>query len=686
MSNKFYILVIFISLVLIPLGAKNTGSSVDLDSLYFSVFNHLDDDIDQSILKGRVFIQEALKADDKNNLAYAYDVYGLALYYQNSLDSSLYYTDKAINLFRSIGDKEGLSTAIYNKSNTVEYMGRYNSAITLLNKTRRIDIERGAKKENDIFYYNRLSAILYSQNRFDEALVFDHKSLSAFLSKGGEHAYMKTAIFLNLAWLYAEVQVFDLAHYYAKKAYVSASKDNEYSNISSSLQVFAYCAYLQGNYQEAVSLARAALKESVKYKESLEILYSKATLADYLKNIEGSEQEEARYWTEIDSTLQGLNSYEKDLSILEDIASYYKRQKDYPKAMAYLEELAAIKKEINLLDVRGIIADFEKELSESQNAIVNANAKLQEKDSLLKNIVIVGISILFTILLIILLISQKSRKRILSLNQSLNDSHKDLSNKEEELRKSFIELESNYREINELNQSKNRLFSILSHDLKQPFNQIIAVLDLIDQDVLNHAERKEIVNDLKGSVEETSSMVNNLLQWSKSQFEGVKSQPESVNLNTLVKRVSLELSVLLKKKSIYLDLLVEENIQLFADVDQLSSIVRNILSNAFKFSESNSIITISSGVSEDGKYGLLHIRDNGIGMTEEQIRKLLSRDKKTSLPGTNNEMGTGIGMMIVQDFVKQNNGYIRITSDLGKGSTFTVALPYREQEKPKIYQ
>jgi len=655
-----------------------------LDSLYMLVFNYLDNDLEKALLEGRIYINESQLAKDNNNLAYAYDVYGLAHYYNNNLDSSLYYAEKAIELFKKIGDKEGLSTAIFNKSIIAEYMGRYNSAITLLNKTRRIDIERGAKRESDIFYYNRLSSILYDQDRFEEALVYDHLSLNALMEDADFHPYMKARIFLNMAWPYVELDIFELAEYYAKKCYVLSFKDKEYSNRSGSLQVLAFGASKQGNYKEAVSYARAALEISLKYKESFEILYAKSTLAGYLKDIEGAEVEEAKYWAEIDSTLQTFKDYEKDLSILEDISQYYKREGNYPKAMAYVEEHGRIKKEINILDVREIQEDLEKELAESEKARMLVNLKLREKDSMLKSMIIIGISILFGILLIILLISNKSRKKILSLNKSLQASHKNLSKKEEELRSSFTQLEKNYREISELNNSKNRLLSILSHDLKQPFNQIIAVLDLIDEDVLNQAERKDIVSDLKASVEETSSMVNNLLQWSKSQFEGSKSVPVSININTLVKRVSLELSVLLKKKSIYLDLSIDENMYLRADIEQLSSIIRNILSNAFKFSESNSVITIYTGLSEDEKYGLLHIEDKGIGMTEDQVEKLLSNNKQTSLPGTNNELGTGIGMMIVQDFLKQNGGYLKISSELGKGSTFTIALPCDKRKTYKL--
>ena len=568
----------------------------------------------------------------------------------------------------------------------LEYLGKFNSAIALLNMARKIDLKRGAKAESDLFYYYRLSDLLYSQDRYDEALVYSHLSLSAFLKNSDLHPYMKPRIFLSLAWLYVDQDMLELAEYYAKSAYVSSPKDKEFSYRLSTLQVLAAIAQKKGFPEEAIALAREALEMAVLYKDKSEILYAKSILAFTLQKRNIADPEVTKIWDEIDLSIQGLKNYEKDLSVLQDLYKYYKEIKSYPKAIAYLEDYDRIKKELNVLDVRQIRADLEKELAESEKATMLANIALRENENLVKNIVIIGISILFLVLLVILFISINSRKRIISLNNSLRFSHKSLKTKEEELRRSFIELELNYEEISKLNNSKNRLLSILSHDLKQPFNQIIAVLDLIDQDVLNDEERKDILGELKTSVEETSSMVNNLLQWSKSQFEGTSYKPELLNLSIVAKRVSLELSVLLKRKSIYLDFAVDENLCLHADEAQLSSIIRNLLSNAFKFSESNSIIYISSGLSEDGKYGLLHIQDNGIGMTKQQIEKVLSSDNQSSMPGTNNELGTGIGMMIVQDFIKQNNGYLEINSTIGKGSTFTIGIPLDRKKDLHLHQ
>ncbi len=675
MRKQISILVVLFSATFMRMNGAILSSEKSLDSLYWVAFESLENDIARSKREARMLIKLAVTAKDKQNQAYAFDMYGLALYYADNLDSALFYTNKAIDLFKQVGDQEGLSTAIYNKSLMLEFLAKYNSSIVYLNKARKIDINRGAKTENDLFYYYRLADILYNQDRYDEALVYAHLSLSAFLKDADNHPYMRPRIFLNLAWLYKELDILELAEYYAKRTYVLSPKKMELNNRLSSLQILAEISQKKGLNNEAISFSRKALELAFQYKDQSGILYAKSMLAYNLQIKNLLDPEAAKIWAELDESMQGLKDHQKDLSIILDLYHYYKASENFPKALAYMEDYNRIKSELNVLDVSQIRADFEKELAESERDMMLAKIALREKDNLVKNLVIIGISTIVLVLLVMLLLSIKARKKIISLNDSLRGSNQTLKRKEEELRRSFVELELNYAEINNLNNSKNRLLSILSHDLKQPFNQIIAVLDLIDQDILNYDERKEILGELKTSVEETSSMVNNLLQWSKSQFEGTLYKPELLNLNIIAKRVSLELSVLLKKKSIYLDFAVDDKLFLKADEAQLSSIIRNLLSNAYKFSEANSVIHIYSGISNNGNYVLLHIEDQGIGMTQQQVQKVLSSDNQSSMPGTNNELGTGIGMMIVQDFIKQNKGYLEVNSTIGKGSTFTIALP-----------
>ena len=684
MKRYFGIFVIIIFSFLNKVGVAASLADTRLDSLYQLAFKGLDSDINSSLKVARLLISESKPNNDSANLAYAYDVYGLALFYSNDFDSAIFYADKSIHLFDRIEHKEGLSTAIYNKSVVYEYSGRYNSAIELLNKTREIDINRGKKKESDIFYYYSLASILSRQDRNEEALVYSHLSLSAFLRKESGHDYMEPHIYTTLGWLYLEEEVFEFAKYYAKKAYHLSSESKQLVPLISSLEILALNAQSENNQNEAVFYARKALNYAIDYKEITGIIYAKSLLAKILLSFEKDNIEAKEYWIEVDSAVIGFESFEKDIKVIKELYTYYKTIGNFERANVFLEEYANLKSDLNSVDADQLLANFEKDLAESEAKAIKTRLESEENNNSFKSLVIIGIGILFSIVLVAFLMSLYSQKRIKALNDSLNDSHQSILDKELELRKSFGTLEEKYEEIKVLNASKNRLLSILSHDLRQPFNQILAVLDLIDQDILSFEERRGIVHKLKISVEETSSMVNNLLQWSKSQFEGRKSKPQVLNLGIIAKRVSLELSVLLKKKSIYLDFKVDEFLNLRADEVQLASIIRNILSNAYKFSEEKSTIKICSDVSKDRKYSLLKIEDTGIGMTKEHLSIVLNNKGQLSMPGTNNELGTGIGMMIVQEFVEQNNGYIQVESDLGKGTTFIVALPWVENIKSKI--
>jgi signal transduction histidine kinase len=684
MKRYFAIFAIIIISFFNKVGVAASLPDTGLDSLYQLAFEGLDFDINSSLKTARLLISQSKANNDSLNLAYAYDVCGLALFYSNDLDSAIFYADKSIYLFEVLGYKEGLSTAIYNKSVVYEYSGRYNSAIELLNRARKIDIDRGEKKTSDIFYYHSLADILSSQDRNEEALVYSHLSLSAFLREQSGHNYMEPHIYINLGWLYLEEEIFEMASYYAKKAYYLSSGTKQLVILIGSLEILALNAQSENNQTQAVIYARKALGYAIDYKEITEIIYAKTLLANILFSYDKDNIEAKEYWLEVDSAVIGFEPFEKDLKVIHELYTYYKVTGNFERANIFLEEYANLKRDLNSVNASQVLANFENDLAESEAKAIKSRLESEENDNRFKSLVIIGIGILLSIVLVAFLMSLYSQKKIIALNDSLNDSHQNILDKELELRKSFVTLEEKYEEIKGLNASKNRLLSILSHDLRQPFNQILAVLDLIDQDILSFEERRGIVHELKISVEETSSMVNNLLQWSKSQFEGSKTKPQVLNLEIIAKRVSLELSVLLKKKSIYLDFKVDESLHLWADEAQFTSIIRNILSNAYKFSEEKSTIKICSDVSKDEEYTLLRIEDTGLGMTTEQLSRVLNNKGQLSMPGTNNELGTGIGMMIVQEFVDQNNGYMQVESELGKGTAFIVALPWAENTKSKF--
>ncbi|MGB0977932.1 MAG: sensor histidine kinase, partial [Croceimicrobium sp.] len=217
---------------------------------------------------------------------------------------------------------------------------------------------------------------------------------------------------------------------------------------------------------------------------------------------------------------------------------------------------------------------------------------------------------------------------------------------------------------------------ILAHDLRQPFNQILGIIDLIEVDALNAEERKEIMIGLKSSVQSTSDLVSNVLVWSKAQFAGVSINKIDLALSETVKKALLYFSIALNKKGINVNFDVPEDLRISFDKDHFESVLRNIFSNAYKFSTEGSSISIEATANFKQKRVYLSIIDQGIGMDKQQVEKIMDGSSAgDSYLGTLNEDGTGIGMIIVRDFLAENEASFTVESSLGEGTSFILNLP-----------
>ena len=224
----------------------------------------------------------------------------------------------------------------------------------------------------------------------------------------------------------------------------------------------------------------------------------------------------------------------------------------------------------------------------------------------------------------------------------------------------------------ELSSLKSRLISVLSHDLAAPINNLSALIQLKESNVISASELDGLSKKIKDSLLNLSIMMQNLLKWSKSQLEGFRPRKEKINLPKLVKEViaSLEFAASQKEITVLNEVVNFDN--LHSDSEVLKMAVRNFLTNAIKFSNLGDSIVISSRQEESSI--ALSVKDNGIGMSEKQLEKLFSFNKK-SVPGTNNEKGTGLGLVITKDFVDMIGGTISAKSEVGKGAEFIVTLP-----------
>ncbi|MEL1240641.1 sensor histidine kinase [Flavobacterium flavipallidum] len=230
-------------------------------------------------------------------------------------------------------------------------------------------------------------------------------------------------------------------------------------------------------------------------------------------------------------------------------------------------------------------------------------------------------------------------------------------------------------QVKKLLSDKDQFFSIIAHDLKGPFNGIIGLSELLleRENELNQEETNEFIELIHESSKNTFSLLNNLLTWSQSQTGNLEFNPNKTDISALIDKTIHLLANLAKSKNITIHSKIEKNQFLIADKNMLETVFRNLISNAIKFTHYDGEIILSMKKKDD-QY-VFSIQDNGIGIALEKTSNLFAIKQKNNTLGTNNETGTGLGLMICKDFIEKHGGKIWVHSQIGQGSTFKFSIP-----------
>ncbi|NCB08073.1 MAG: hypothetical protein EOM73_07925, partial [Bacteroidia bacterium] len=346
------------------------------------------------------------------------------------------------------------------------------------------------------------------------------------------------------------------------------------------------------------------------------------------------------------------------------LASAYEQVNDYKSALAnqkmyqiFSDSLFNIQSTGKIAEIQAKydfdVAENENQLLKNENEIKSLTIQKQKSQQFLLLIILFGITGF------IVLVYRRMKK-----NRKINVL---LTAKNEE-----IQLKS--KELEKLNQSKDKFFSILAHDLRNPFNSILGSLEILSSEYprLSETDRLQLIRLTWESAQGTDNLLANLLDWSIIQRGKIVLEKEPCNIAGLVKEcVDVHQNLALQK-----EIVINTNVNgevVYVDKKTIQIVINNLLSNAIKFTPEKGSVLIS-GHRVDGCFQLA-VQDNGIGIPPEILGSLFKIDATQSRPGTNHEPGTGLGLILCKDFTELNGGQISVTSEVDKGSCFQVTLP-----------
>ncbi len=266
-------------------------------------------------------------------------------------------------------------------------------------------------------------------------------------------------------------------------------------------------------------------------------------------------------------------------------------------------------------------------------------------------------------------------KALVGRLREMNVVEEKLASQNQEIIRQKEELERQKRELIDLNATKDKFFSIIAHDLRSPITTLITLSEILktDLELLTAEQQNEILTSLHDLSKNHLKLLDNLLQWSRIQTGRLKAEPEKFSVGEIIRETREFYRIYANEKQICLECNSSFDGEVFADKNMIKTVLRNLVSNAIKYTVPGGTIVIGQ---DDHDHNVeLYVRDNGVGMTAETLKKLFHLDQEYTTRGTADERGTGLGLILCKEFVEKNGGVLSVGSEKDVGSEFRFTLP-----------
>jgi two-component system sensor histidine kinase/response regulator len=570
-----------------------------------------------------------------------------------------------------------------NQGNFSRAMDYYFKGLEIAQKNNYFELE--ALEFNNIGdIYNRLGI-------YDQALDYVNKGLDISIKLDDKYNlsyiyHMLGLIYMNSSMPDSALKSFNISLRYRKQLKLQNGIAASYLNIG-------IAHFKKTNYDSSF----------IYYNRSLEIfkqLNDRVGMANIYKCVGEYYNQKKNYsgalenFTKSMQLIKGFGIPQVNKDAAEGLKFTYSQLGDYKKALYYQELSTRLKDSISnnifIQKITRLTENFKYEIRSQEQEIIRKQNEQILNDRILYQrnqlkFAILGFILMVVLVAIIIFFYRDKNKayialnlknsEIAELNKGLIKANTEIKTQKEEIENQRDILQKQSDDLMQLNFTKDKLFSIIAHDLRGPFTSIIGFSQFIKDNLRNSTleEIDEMNNHINQAGTSTLRILENLLNWAKTQINQVNINREVLNITAIINDTVNDFSAQANSKKVKLHFASNENIEVYVDHNMVSTIFRNLISNAIKYSYQDGIINIT--VTRKADNATISIQDYGIGMSDEIKKNLFSTNINPSTLGTLNEKGTGLGLAICNEFIKKLNGKIWVESEIGKGSTFNFTLP-----------
>lgn len=649
----------------------------------------------------------AAELQNKKETGTALKTLGIAHYQLTNYRQALEYYEQSLAIFKQINDYEGIASNQNNIALILERQGDYSGALKRYLESASIFSKNNNEKKLSTILGN-IGEFFNTLGRFDKALDYMRQSLE--IDEKNKDSLKMARSYNTIGNIYLSMKDFKTAITYYRKAEKINKSFNSQENLSTNYNNLGAAFQGLGKNNEALDYYRISIELCRQFNDHQGIIICLLNIGDInmaegnlpqaminlkeaqrLSNSVNDKSLNVSVLTSLANLRIKLNDPDEAITLLnealpfaektgsnillmevyEKLSAAWKQKGDYKRSLDFLTKYRTYSDSIYNTDnsekLNRLRVTFESEQTERDNQFLRqqnifSQLALKRQQTIRNLLIIISIIVIVFASFVFSLYQGKKRKNEL------------LAERNEQISKQKEELNQLYKEQFKLNETKNKFFSIIAHDLKSPFQSILGFSELLssEYEYLSETQRREAATNILSVSNDTYRLIENLLEWGRTQTGSARAIFRAFNISEMVYETIPIFQSQLRKKNIAITYDLPPLLQAWADIDMTMAVLRNLISNAIKFTPSGGKIHVQA-LQSDGMVKI-SVKDTGNGIPPEILENLFTFDPKVQRTGTMGERGTGLGLALCLEFMELNHGIIKVESEIDKGSTFTMLL------------